>query len=302
MMQATDKKVKSDAGFALFVVLSFLLIATSVTVPFLMNSKISALVSRNTVQTTREKELLRGILLVTALRYYELYQIRQSRPVRAVSCVFPEISLSLNIQDHSGLIDLNAASADLLSLGFLSYDLPSLTALRLAETVVRFRSVDAAISSPENGLAVRNGYKNALFEDVEELHDLLVAANTPIANLHHVFTVQSGTGTIDAATAPKQLLAVIEERPAIDRYFLVNDTRRINAISVFVEISNQNGSETSARATFGPSGNEALPVFLSPVKLNQKSDAREASARDGKVNCDQFFDQQMLQALAEAMS
>jgi type II secretory pathway component PulK len=302
MMPATKKGAKNDAGFALFVVLSFLLIAAAITVPFLTNARIDALVSRNAGQFTHEKVLLRGLLQVTALRYFELYQNAQTRPATAVDCNFAELSLNLNIQDHSGLIDLNAASVDVLSLGFQSFDIPTETAQILANNVVKYRSVDNLAAAQPGDLAVRNGYKSALFEHVAELHDLLVAANVSIKNIDTVFTIHSGTGTVDEAAAPKQLLALIERRPAVDRYFIVNDTRRTNAITVSASIKRLDAPRTFAKAIFGRGQNELGLVSLSPVNLARTSERGPDLNRDAPVACEAFFDPQILQVLQEAVS
>jgi general secretion pathway protein K len=302
MMPATKKGAKNDAGFALFVVLSFLLIATAITVPFLTNARIDALVSRNAGQFTHEKVLLRGLLQVTAIRYFELYQKTENRPAGAVNCNFAGLSLNLNIQDHSGLIDLNAASVDVLSLGFQSFDIPTETAQILANSVVKYRSVDNLIAAQPGDLAVRNGYKNALFEHVDELHDLLAAANVYIKNIDTVFTIHSGTGTVDEAAAPKQLLAAIEKRAAVDRYFIVNDTRRTNAITVSASIKRADAPQTFAKAIFGRNQNILGLVSLSPVSLARTSEGQADLNRDKPVACEAFFDPQIQQVLQEAVS
>jgi general secretion pathway protein K len=302
MKPATKEGPKNDAGFALFIVLSFLLIATAVTVPFLTNARIAALVSRNTGQFTHDKLLLRGLLQVTAIRYFELYRKTENRPAGAVDCNFAGLSFNLNIQDHSGLIDLNAASADVLSLGFQSFDIPTETAQILANNVVKYRSVDTLATAQPGDLVVRNGYKNALFEHVDELYDLLTAAKIAIKNIESVFTIYSGTGTVDEAAAPQQLLAVIEKRAAVDRYFIVNDTRRANAITVSVSMKRADAPQTFAKAIFGRNQNNLGLVSLSPLSLARTSESVSDLNRNKPVACEAFFDPQIMQVFQEAVS
>jgi type II secretory pathway component PulK len=302
MISNTISGTKNDGGFALFIVLSFLLLVTAITVPFLTNARIEALVSRNRAQFAHEKELMRGVLQVAALRYFELYQKTQDRPPGGVECDFAKLSLYIDFQDHSGLIDLNAASVDLLALGFESFDLSTETAQILANNVVHYRSVDNLAAAQSGDLVVRNGFKKAFFEHVVELQDLFVAADVSIKNSETIFTVHSGTGTIDDAAAPKQLLAAIEKRAAVDLYFIVNDTRRTNAITVSTMIKRPNRSLTIAKAILGRGQNEQGVVFLSPMNFARTSEGVSDYNHDRTVACEVFFDPQILSVLQEAVS
>ncbi len=299
MTQRDPETETIDSGFALFIVLSFLLIAAAITTPFLANARIEALVSRNVSNAAQDKVLLRGILEVAALRYFELYQTSQTKPARSVQCKLPELDLHFDFQDHSGLIDLNAASADVLKLGIQSFGIADDKAQLLGKEIVRYRSVENTTGQQAAGLLPRDGYKNALFENAAELNDLLVPAGILVNDIDQVFTVHSATGTVDEAAAPWQLLALIEKIPAIDRYFLVNDTRRTNAITVSVNMQRFGKIQTTAKAIFGRGQSGSGVQFFGPATL----DARHGNTSGGTLRpdqtCEAFFDSQLLQALQE---
>jgi type II secretory pathway component PulK len=302
MKPNTNRGSQNDSGFALFIVLSFLLIATAITIPFLTNARIEALVSRNTGQMTKEKMLVHGVLQAAALRYFELYQNELAKPVRSVDCNFAKLHLEIDFQDHSGLIDLNAASPDVLALGLVSFEISNETATALADEVVRYRSVKNLAATPSGGLSIRNGYKYGLFEHVGELNDLFVASGLSVKNIDTIFTVYLGTGTVDETAAPKQFLTALEKRAASDRYFIVNDTRRTNAITVSATTKRPNALPTIAKAVFGRGQDNTGVVFLSPMSLARMPEDASDFNRGAAAACEAFFDPQILQVLGEAVS
>jgi general secretion pathway protein K len=299
MIRIANKDDAKESGFALFIVLSFLLIAAAVTTPFLASARIEALVSRNSSQLTRDKVLIEGLLDVAALRYFELYQSSQSKPARHVECQFSKLTLIFHFQDHSGLIDLNAASADVLALGFQSYGYDTAKAQAISNEIIRYRSVDNGTEQQGGILAPRNGYKHALFEHVFELNDLLVPAELAIQKPGDIFTVHSGTGTVDEAAAPDPLLAEIEKRSVVDRYFVVNDTRRTNAITVSASMRKPGMLETNAEAIVGRGANGAGIKAFGPTVLETKPWVQQNGSNANSAPCEAFFDLQLLQAIRE---
>ncbi len=302
MKPPIQKRDTDESGFALFVVLSFLLIAAAITTPFLASARIEALVSRNSGQAIRDKVLLQGLLDVAALRYFERYQDTQSKPVRHVDCKFSNLDLAFDFQDHSGLIDLNAAAAEVLAMGFQSLGLDASKATAISNEIVRFRSVYDQASPQGASPPPRNGYKNALFEHVSELSDLLAPAGLSIPNLGNTFTVHSGSGTIDEAAAPDRLLAEIDKRPVIDRYFVVHDTRRTNAVTISVIMQKSGKHKTSAEGIFGRSQNGLGILSLGPVVLETTSHDPQTTTKPNGVQCETFFDATLLQTIREVSS
>jgi type II secretory pathway component PulK len=302
MTQVVDKSETKESGFALFIVLSFLLIAAAITTPFLASARIEALVSRNIGQSTRDKVLLQGLLDMAALRYFELYQNTQTRPVRHVECQFSGLALTFNFQDHSGLIDLNAASADVLAMGLQSFGYDAGKAKAVSNEIVRYRSVDSGTGPQGSVVPPRNGYKHSLFEHVSELNDLLVPAELSILKAGAVFTVHSGTGTVDEAAAPDQLLAEIDNRPVTDRYFVVNDTRRTNAVTVSSGLQKFGIHQTTAEAIVGRGENGLGIRSFGPTVFETKPQNQQTGTTANRMPCEAFFDAPLLQAIREVTS
>jgi general secretion pathway protein K len=299
MSDSDGKEENKESGFALIVVLSFLMIATAITTPFLISARIDALVSRNNGHGTQDKILLHGFIQVAALRYFELYQRQDKPPIKHINCRLPTGSLKFEFQDHSGLIDLNAASVDLLALGFESLAIAKDDATVLAIQVVHFRSVESARTMTTVDAISRNGYKHALFEHVSELQDLLVPTKIKSEQFDDVFTVHSGTGTIDMTAASSTLLPVLERLAPTERYFLVNDTRRTNAITISITLERKNHQQVRALAILGRGQNEPGAQFIGPlIMMSEGRDSNKSSSSPVPL-CEEFFDPNLLQILQE---
>lgn len=293
----TASRPQSEGGFALVIVLSFLLIAATVTTPFLISARLDALVSRNNGQTTRDKILLTGLTKVAALRYFERTQT--SLRARHISCALDPATITFSIQDHSGLIDLNAASPEVLSVGFASLGLAPGIAATLANHVVEYRSL--APATPPASPA-RNGYKHAWFEHVSELQDLMVPAFPTAKHVDEVFTVHSGTGTVDRAAASPRLLAALELVSPLERYFLVNDTRRTNAITITATLRREKHPLVVSHATLGPGRTSASVQFIGPLILDKSHQPITNTPQDSIMDCKNFFDPNLLALVQEVTS
>jgi general secretion pathway protein K len=287
-------KGTSEGGFALFIVLSFLLIAASVTTPLLTGAKIQAMVTRNTWNATREKFIYRGLLEMAGVRYFERYQDRENKPATDVGCA----DVTFHFQDHSGLIDLNAASAEVLAVGFESLGLNKIQAVALAGEVIRFRSVSLGLSQLSGLAEPKNGYKNALFESTAELLELSEAAGVTLDGRDGIFTVHSGTGTVDEAAAQGRLLKKLEALSAAERFFLVHDVRRGNAVTVTVALRADKRRRALARATIGTAPVAGTVRFLSPVSLQFEAAEAQDDIDPPSAACGAFFDPVMLDAIA----
>ena len=303
MSGGSDMKTGSDTGFALAAVLAFLLLAAAFTAPFLAGAKIQALVTRNTSQFTREKIRLHGLMELAGTRFFELYQDRESDAASAVDCPgagpgSPEVIF--HFQDHSGLIDLNAASADVLAIGFESLAIKRGEAAALAAGAVRFRSVEDGQSF--EGAPAQGGYKHALFERAAELQDLLTGFDIGQDEIEKVFTVHSGTGTVDEAAARGALSARLGALKAGERFFVVSDVRRGSALTVEVELISGNGRKAAGRAVLA-SGETLGPArFLEPPTFSRAARKSATGAADHDLNCAAFFDPALLEAIAKVAS
>jgi type II secretory pathway component PulK len=288
----------SDAGFALFVVLSFMLIAVAVTAPLLMGAKIQAMVTRNTWNATKERIANRGLLEMAAVRYFERYQDRSAAPAKSVSCP----GVKFRFQDHGGLIDLNASSAEVLAIGLESLGLTSVQAAGLAEEVIRFRSVNTGLPVAAGISPPKYGYKHALIENTVELLELSETSGAKLKGIDGVFTVHSGTGTVDVAASQGQLAETLERLNASERFFLVNDVRRSNAVTITVAIQSNNAQSSVASAVMGTALSPGEARFVSPVSLQSGVKSAADYLPPQSLDCEDFFDPVMRDAILELAS
>ncbi len=117
----------------------------------------------------------------------------------------------------SGLVDINFASPLLLQRLFLAVRLPEARAQSLAAAIVDFRDND---NEPQPGGAELNNYvaagrnfgpKNALFETISELDQVLGMTRDVMAAISSYVTVHSRTPTIDLGLAPPELAAALNQ-------------------------------------------------------------------------------------------
>jgi general secretion pathway protein K len=305
MNEASSATPDADTGFALAVVLAFLLLAAAFAAPFLTEAKIQALVTRNTGQSIREKVLLRGLIEMAGTRFFELYQDRNTDVASAVRCPAAGLGRTdviFHFQDHSGLIDLNAAAAEVLAIGFESLAIRRGDAVRLAGDVVRFRSVDDGQRLTGERTPPRGGHKHALFERSAELLDFPAGIDIGLDEIDSVFTVHSGTGTVDDAAARGALSAQLGALKAGERFFVVSDVRRGAALTVEAELVSANGRSVSGRAVLAPSGTSAPPLFLEPVSFHRAARKAAQGPAIPVSQCADFFDPALLEAIAKVTS
>jgi general secretion pathway protein K len=110
-----------DAGFALLVVLAFLVLAASIATPFLTSTRTYAFATRNVAKAAIGGEQLRGAIAIAATGYAARALDGTDLP-KQVTCAMsqPGITIAFDFQNHAGLVDLNAASAEALKTGFLA--------------------------------------------------------------------------------------------------------------------------------------------------------------------------------------
>jgi general secretion pathway protein K len=300
-----DERSDSEGGFALVVVLAFLLMAAAFTATFLAGARIHALVTRNTGQLTREKILLRGLIEIAGTRFFELYQNRDNDVASAVRCPAarpdrPDVIF--RFQDHSGLIDLNAASAEVLAIGFESLAIKRDEAAALAAKAVRFRSVDDGQLPKVEQAPPRGGHKHALFERSAELMDLTAELDIAQEDFDQVFTVHSGTGTVDEAASQGLLLQRLGALKAGERFFIVSGVRRGAALTVEAELDSGDGREIWVSAVFAPSDTAGQARFLEPPSFRRSVKKTVPGSAGSDSACAGFFDPVLLEAIAKVTS
>ncbi|MER9071070.1 type II secretion system protein GspK [Mesorhizobium sp. M0902] len=208
----------TSAGFSLVAVLVFMLIVSAIVVPFAVTAKTRLMIANNEVEQERLSLLAEGLADVVSSELADGFATEKLPPDSTpTACRSGEFTFDVRIQDHSGLIDLNAADAALLSLGFASLGFDRQMSEELAEAAIQFRSsINAfAAQAAEPATAVGPAQnKQAPFESVSELQEFSALASTPLHDLHDVFTVFSKRGTLNLDHAPSRLRTVLAGSPA----------------------------------------------------------------------------------------
>ncbi|TGP85417.1 MULTISPECIES: general secretion pathway protein GspK [unclassified Mesorhizobium] len=215
-----DRSADKSAGFALVAVLVFMLIVSAIVAPFALTARSRLMIAANETEQQRLAMAADGLVNVVA---GELFDGTSKLPQNAqpTRCHAGHFSFELSVQDHRGLIDLNAADDELLAEGLASFGFDPLMAGEIAKAIVTFRSPPhafAAGAQPRSSLGPSQN-KSAAFESVSELQEFSALASIPLRDLYAVFTVDLKQGAIVLAKAPNRLrnfinTALQAEQPA----------------------------------------------------------------------------------------
>ncbi len=134
----------AEAGFALLMVLLFLLAVTAILAPLVLGARTELLVASNQLQQQRLETIADGLLTVLARDLAappteprnEEIRVR-SEPLR---CRSTRYLIEARIQDQRGLIGINNAPAELLSEGFRALGFPSGDIAELTEALIAYRT------------------------------------------------------------------------------------------------------------------------------------------------------------------
>lgn len=263
---AADESASS--GFSLVAVLVFMLIVSAIVVPFAVTAKTRLMIANSEVEQERLSLLAEGLGNVVASALTGASD-GQKFPLDSTpaSCRSGELSFAVRVQDHGGLIDLNAADDSLLGLGFAALGFEQQTSAELAKATIRFRdSAKLFADLPRSRSAVGPPEdKQAPFESVSELQEFPALASIPLRALNGVFTVNSKRGTVSADRAPSRLRAALASGSSAS---VVQALADASAYTVDVVVR-RDGSGIAGEAGFiiekSPTGAAFSRVSRSPV-------------------------------------
>ncbi|MDX8525897.1 hypothetical protein RFM68_15395 [Mesorhizobium sp. MSK_1335] len=200
-----------SSGFALVAVLVFLLIVSAITSTFALAAWTSRTVAANELQVQRLSLLAQGLTNVLAVRLLdEGADTKLPLNFQPIACTSNNLAIVTRLQGHAGLIDLNAADHNLLTLGFASLGLDAEASRDLSIAVEYFRSGASIFAAAAKAkVEIAGGYKFAQFESVAELQDFAPLRMVPLANLYRTFTVNSRSGAFVPTEAPAALAGVV---------------------------------------------------------------------------------------------
>lgn len=201
-------------GFALVAALVFMLLVSAVVVPFALTARTRLMIAGNEVEQQRLALVADGLANVVAAELFDgLGSGNLPLDGEPTQCRNGHMTFKVRVQDHGGLIDLNAADAGLLTQGFASLGFDRQNAEALSASTISYRTPKSAFAAiahhPTSSLGAPED-KHALFESVSELQEFSALASTPLHDLYNIFTVNSKRGSVNPANAPKDLREVLD--------------------------------------------------------------------------------------------
>jgi general secretion pathway protein K len=210
--------MRNDRGFVLVSVLWLLALLTLVMLVLLSAVRLDVRATGQLIGHAEAEALADGLMRLVALRLGD----RNGRPLAdaglavngtPMSCGHGDAAVAIAVTDVGGLVDLNAASARLLEWLLRGLDVAPEKATALAAAIVDFRdaddvpSVNGAESAAYRAAGLAHGPKNAPFETVTELDQVLGMDPALLDRLRAVATVHSRQPGIDASVAPSEVLS-----------------------------------------------------------------------------------------------
>lgn len=217
MVSKADVSSTEVEGFALLAVLAFLLVVSAVIAPFATTARTRLMIASNQAENQRLSLLAEGLTNVLATELTGEIPAALKIYSELMQCSIPPYNFDITIQDHTGLIDLNAANDETLSVGFRSLGFDEAEAAQLATSVVAFRTASTGTFS--EGIAGGVGLptsKHAPFESVSELQDFQALARFDLWDLLNVFTVRALRGVPSADRAPMPVRQALRGKSRID--------------------------------------------------------------------------------------
>lgn len=205
-------------GVALVVVLWLLILLTIVVGVYAVLTRTEALQARFVMDATRARYAAEAGLHRAAYEMAnpdpETKWVGDGRPY---TIEFGEASVEIRITDESGKININRASAELLTELFFQQGVDERAALRLADAVIDWR--DGGDAPGEFGAEIAEydaagypyGPANRAFQTVDEIQQVMGMTQELFANIRDLLTVSGGSGEPSPAFASAEALALLPD-------------------------------------------------------------------------------------------
>ncbi len=221
--RAVNKRrgLSGERGFALIIVIWALGIVALLAAGFAKRLHTETLIARNQVALAEAEAVANGGVILVAR---QLVRIRQSAELSVSAsgaitvvqarCRMEDILLDVRVEDEAGKVDLNTATDRLLGLLFTGAGADPDTVSRLVDRVVDFRDQDDLLrlngaERREYSIETAASPKNASFDSVEELEQVLGMPPEVYRAVRPFLSVFHGGSGIDQSFADRRLLAIL---------------------------------------------------------------------------------------------
>lgn len=253
--QILAKKIRGNqSGIALILVLWVTVLLTVIASSFALSARTEGTQAKMVFETTKARYLAEAGL------HRAVYELRnpdqETRWVadgRKYQMQFAEAEIEIAITDETGKIDINLASDELLVGLFASLGMNDDDALMLTERVIDWRDADniKGFNGAEDDDYEAEGYaygaKDALFDTVPELQQVMGIDYEMYRKLEPAVTVYSGSRNINVAYAPEQALMALEGVGKEDALQFIEDRELVQGVGGDLPILS-NGQTGVARA------------------------------------------------------
>jgi len=210
--------MKKQSGVALILVLWVTVLMTIIAASFALSARTEGVQARMVFDTTKARYLAEAGL------HRAVYELRNpdadARWIadgRKYNMEFADAEIEISIVDETGKIDINLASDELLVGLFASLGISEDDALTLTERVIDWRDNDdikgfnGAEDEDYESESYPYGAKDALFDTVPELQQVMGIDYDMYRKLEPAITVYSGSRNINIAFAPMQALMALPD-------------------------------------------------------------------------------------------
>ncbi|MBL4772587.1 MAG: general secretion pathway protein GspK [Alcanivoracaceae bacterium] len=226
--------MKKQSGVALILVLWVTVLLTVIAGSFSLSARTEAVQAKMVFDTTKARYLAEAGL------HRAIYELRNPDPNtrwiadgRKYKMDFAEAEIEIAITDETGKIDINLASAELLAGLFASLGMSDDDAMMFAERVIDWRDNDniKGMNGAEDDDYESEGYKygakDALFDTVPELQQVMGINYEMYKRLEAAVTVYSGSNNLNIAYAPIQALMALDDVSRDDARQFIEDRELI---------------------------------------------------------------------------
>jgi len=294
-------------------VLWLLALLTLVTMVLLTAMRVDTRAAGQFIRHAEAEALADGLMRLVALRLGD----RNRRPLDDAAglardgtpllCAHGDAAVAIAVTDAAGLVDLNAASPALLEWLLRGLDVAPERAAALAAAIVDFRdgddipSVNGAESDAYRAAGLAHGPKNAPFETVMELDQVLGMDIALLGRLRAVTTVYSRQPGIDGAVAPREVRTAAAvasagtdaaavpgmqrdpARPDIPSLFRIPSRARAYRVIVIVQLPD--GGRFAREAVIEPERTAPLGFRMREWTVPASAPTDALALPDGAVQC-----------------
>jgi general secretion pathway protein K len=285
--KAARRRRPSNRGVALLMVLWILSLLALMAATVARTSRTEVNLARNAMERVRAEALAdAGVDLAVGRLQQAFAQGGWSIDGRVRSLRLDGGEVRIAIADEAGKIDLNGAPPELLEALFVALGHDRAASLALAQAVADFRDGDhlplAEGAEDDRYLAAGLAYdaKDAPFEDVAELQQVLGMTPELYRRAAPVLTVHSGARQPEAATAPPLVAAVLSGQPPEDGDGGAQDTGgQPDAAGAIPEADESDGADDDGNA-----GGLRSRLGLYAIHAEGRTDGGAVFARDAVVH------------------